>query len=119
MRDYRRLQGFKMADSLAIEVYRITKHFPLNEQFGLTSQLRRAAVSVGANSVEGASREYRAEFARFLSIAYASAREMEFELRLAARLTASWPFWRAGSFSIAFDNPRLSDISNPCRTPDR
>ena len=86
MRDYKRLQVFKMADALAIGLYRITRRFPSAEQFGLVSQLRRAAVSVGANIVEGASRDSRAEFVRFLSVAYASARELEFELSLSARL---------------------------------
>ena len=86
MRDHRKLEVFELADTLAIQIYKATKQFPADERFGLTSQLRRAAVSVAANIVEGSARLHRAEYIRFMSIAYASAKELEYELSIALRL---------------------------------
>ena len=86
MRDCRRLDAFRLADSLVIRVYAITKKFPADEKFALTFQLRRSAVSIGANIVEGSSRSSQADYLRFLGIAYGSARELEYELSIARRL---------------------------------
>lgn len=55
MRDYTKLEAWKLADDFAVSVYRATKQFPKEELYGLTSQLRRAASSVAANIVEGSS----------------------------------------------------------------
>jgi four helix bundle protein len=86
MRDHTQLKVFHLADRLALLVYQQTKRFPADEKFGLTSQARRAAISVAANIVEGAARPTQIEYARFLSIAYGSARELEYELSIAYRL---------------------------------
>lgn len=86
MRDHRRLEVFRLADSLTLQIYARTQRFPEEERYGLTSQLRRAAVSVGTNIVEGAARRSTAEFVHFLSVAYASACEVQYELSLAVRL---------------------------------
>jgi four helix bundle protein len=86
MRDHRKLDVFVLADRLAILIYEVTRRFPEDERYGLSSQLRRAAVSVGANIVEGSARESFAEYVRYLSIAYSSAREVDYELSIAARL---------------------------------
>ncbi len=86
MRDHRKMDVFQLADGLALVIYRATGNFPENERYGLASQLRRASVSIGANIVEGAARSSTKEFAHFLSIAYGSARELEYEVSLAARL---------------------------------
>ncbi len=86
MRNHNNLKVFNLADQLALRVYQSTRAFPREEQFGLKSQMRRAAVSVAANIVEGAARRSEADFARFLTVAYGSARELEYELSLAARL---------------------------------
>jgi four helix bundle protein len=86
MRDHNKLEVFALADALTLRLYAATKLFPEDERYGLASQIRRAAVSVGANIVEGAARPSRVEFARFLSIAYASACELQYEISLASRL---------------------------------
>ena len=86
MRDHTKLRAFELADQLAIGVYKETQAFPRDEMFGLTSQLRRAAVSIASNIVEGCARFSEAEYLRFLDIAYGSAREVEYQLSLACRL---------------------------------
>lgn len=69
-----------------IEIYRLTNRFPKDEKFGLTSQLRGAAVSIPANIAEGAARRSLKEFRKFLSNAQGSASEVETELLIAFRL---------------------------------
>ncbi len=86
MRDRHKLRAFELADQLALLVYEHTRDFPRSEQFGLTSQMRRAAVSVPSNIVEGCGRESLADYIRFLDIAYGSVRELEYQLSLTHRL---------------------------------
>lgn len=87
MRDYRKLRAFELADQLAIAVYKCTAAFPKEEMFGLTSQLRRAAVSGPSNIVEGSAKSSQADYVRFLEIAYGSVCEVEYQLSLAHRLS--------------------------------
>jgi four helix bundle protein len=70
-RNHEKLRVFQVADSLALHVYLHSASFPATERFGLQSQLRRAAVSVATNIVEGCARRSRADYARFLDIASA------------------------------------------------
>jgi four helix bundle protein len=86
VRDHRNLHAFELAAELALAVYQSTKTFPPDERVGLTSQMRRAAVCIASNIVEGYARRSEADYLRFLEIAHASARELEHQLSLAARL---------------------------------
>ena len=86
MRDHKKLRAFELADEVALLTYRHTSSFPKAEQFGLTSQMRRAAVSVPSNIVEGCARDSAADYVRFLDIAFGSLRELDYQLSLATRL---------------------------------
>lgn len=86
MRDHKSLKAFEMADSIAIETYRLTASFPKEEMYGLTAQMRRATVSVPSNIVEGCSRETQADYKRFLEIAFGSLKELHCQISLATRL---------------------------------
>jgi len=66
VRDYRNIKVYKLADALVTEIYKITKKFPKEELYGLTSQLRRAGLSVVTNIVEGASRKHKQSYFEFL-----------------------------------------------------
>jgi four helix bundle protein len=86
MRDYKKLRAFELADELALLVYKATRIFPKEEMFGLTSQLRRAVVSIASNIVEGSGRDSQADYLRFLNMAYSSTSEACYQLSLAYRL---------------------------------
>jgi len=85
-RDVNRLDVFRLAHQVALTVYRVTASLPDSERFGLQSQLRRAAVSVPANIVEGAGRRHTQDWIRFLEIALGSASETGYLLALASEL---------------------------------
>lgn len=86
MRDFRELKVWHKAHALTLDVYRATKLFPREELYSLTNQIRRAAVSIGANIAEGAGKNSRLEFARYLQIALGSASELEYHLLLSRDL---------------------------------
>ena len=86
VRSYRDLEIWSQAMALTLEVYRITASFPQAERFGLTSQLRRAAVAVPSNVAEGHARSTRGEYKNFLSVARGSVVEVEVQLTLAREL---------------------------------
>jgi four helix bundle protein len=86
MRDFHGLIVWQKAHAIAIKIYQLTQRFPDGERFGLTSQLRRSAASIGSNLAEGCGRGGEAEFARFVQIAMGSASEVEYQLLLARDL---------------------------------
>ena len=75
-----------MADEVAVLVYQVTAGFPREELYGLTSQMRRAAVSVPSNIVEGCARNSQADYLRFLTVAFGSLRELHYQIGLSKRL---------------------------------
>jgi four helix bundle protein len=86
MRDHTKLRAFQLADEVAILIYRISLNFPKEEMFGLTSQMRRCAVSVPSNIVEGSARESQTEYLRFLEIAFSSLHELQYQFGLSQKL---------------------------------
>ena len=85
-RDHRKLRVFHDAHALTIEIYRHTRGFPREEEFGLRSQMRRAAVSVATNIVEGNARGSERDYVRFLQIAFGSICELQYLIVLVGEL---------------------------------
>lgn len=86
MRDHKSLRAFELADELVLMIYKVSRAFPKEEMYGLTSQMRRAAVSIPSNIVEGCGRQSRGEFIRFLDIAFGSLKELHYQFSIAERL---------------------------------
>ena len=86
MRDHTKLKVFHAADELVLLIYRETQSFPKEELFGLTAQLRRSALSIACNIVEGSARNTEADYLHFMCIAYGSAREVQYQISVAERL---------------------------------
>jgi len=86
MKDFRQLKVWEKAHHLTVELYRVTTNFPRIETYGLTSQIRRASASIGANLAEGCGRDGEAELGRFCGMARGSASELEYHLLLAKDL---------------------------------
>jgi four helix bundle protein len=86
MRDYTKIDAWRLADDLTVVVYERTRSFPKEEMYGLTSQLRRASYSVPANIVEGASRESKKDYLHFLYIGRGSLSETQYFIHLSRRL---------------------------------
>jgi len=80
--NYKELTFFQKSHDLTLEIYKITKDFPTEERFGLTSQLRRASSSIGSNIAEGSARSTYKDFKNFLYNALGSAKEIEYQLLL-------------------------------------
>lgn len=91
MQRFTELKVWQRSHSLVLAIYRLTKSFPADERFGLTAQMRRAAVSIPANIAEGSKRRHNPEFARFLNIAEASLAETEYLLLLSKDLGNAGP----------------------------
>jgi len=86
MRNFKELRVWEEAHKLTVQLYQETEDFPRKEMFGLTSQIRRAAASIGANLAEGCGRQSEGEFSRFIQIAMGSASELEYHLLLSRDL---------------------------------
>ena len=96
-RDPYRLHAFVLADDLVPDAYRVTRYFPAAERFGLQGQIRRGAVSVPANLVEGCARRSERDYLHFVGFAIGSASEVRYLIGLAVRL----------GFANAIDGERL------------
>jgi four helix bundle protein len=86
LRDYRNLRVWEKAHLLTLSVYKMTRGFPIDERFALTSQMRRAASSIGANLAEGCGRRSDGELARYINIAMGSGAELSYHCLLARDL---------------------------------
>ena len=78
MRDYKKYTVWQKSHQFVLDIYKVTKLFPKEELFGLTSQMRRSSSSIPTNIVEGAGRKGDKDFCRFLYIAFGSANEIEY-----------------------------------------
>jgi four helix bundle protein len=106
MRNYEDLQVWQKVHNLTLEIYKNTRSFPVDERFGLTSQIRRSCSSIGANLAEGCGRRSDGEMARFVQIAMGSGAELSCHLRLARDLELL--------SKVSFDSLR-SDLSEIMR----
>ena len=87
MRDFRNYKVWHLSLDFVEEIYRITDSFPSEERYGLSSQMRRAAVSIVSNIAEGASRSSEIDFARFIEMSVGSTFEIETQIIVAIRLS--------------------------------
>ena len=86
LKSYRELKVWKKSYNLCVEIYRITKGFPLEEKYVLSSQIRKSALSIPSNIAEGYGRKTRADYVRILYIAYGSVCELDTQILLAGDL---------------------------------
>ena len=86
MKSHKDLDVWKKSMEMVANIYRLTRQFPNEEQFGLTAQIRRSAISIPSNIAEGAGRNSDKEFMQFLYIALGSASEVETQLLIAEKL---------------------------------
>ncbi|MFA5167137.1 MAG: four helix bundle protein [Candidatus Omnitrophota bacterium] len=89
--NFKDLVIWKVGKALVIDIYRLTKTFPQEERFGLTDQMRRAAVSVPSNIAEGFNRKYSTDYKRFLFMALGSCGELDTQLEIATALQMTNP----------------------------
>ena len=82
MQDFRNIIAWQKSHEFVLTVYKLTKDFPSAEQFGVTAQLRRAAISISSNIAEGSCRGSDKDFARFLQMSMGSASEVDYLLEL-------------------------------------
>ena len=86
MRDIKKYEVFHKSHTMTLEIYKITGDFPVEEKYGLTNQLRRAAYSIPMNLIEGGARTGEKEFAQFINISIGSCEEVRYQLLLAKDL---------------------------------
>ncbi len=82
MNNYKKLKVWSESHALTVRIYSVSSNFPKNELYGLTSQVRRASMSIPCNIAEGSSRDSDRDFQRFIEIAHGSGLELEYQLLL-------------------------------------
>ncbi len=87
VKSHKDLVVWQKAVTLSLDVYKLTNNFPSREIYGLSSQMRRAAISIPSNIAEGSGRSTRKDYANFLHIAYGSTAELETQMLIALRLS--------------------------------
>ena len=107
MFNFEKLDVWHKCIELADDVYMLTRTFPADERFGLTNQLRRAAVSISSNVAEGCSRRSKADFRRFIEIAVGSAFEVVSQARIATRQTFLAPHDHDRIYEAALEIVRM------------
>jgi four helix bundle protein len=120
MFNFERLEIWQKSVAFANQVYQMTRHFPADERFGLTNQMRRASVSVSSNIAEGSSRTSRVEHARFLEIAVGSL----FEVITQASIASSQGFLTHQQYTHLYQSAEeqsrmLSGLRRSLTLPDR
>ncbi|MCC6126282.1 MAG: four helix bundle protein [Pirellulales bacterium] len=117
-KNYRDLIVWQKAIELVVEIYRLTQTFPKEELYCLTSQIRRAAISIPSNIAEGQGRRTKKEFANFLSFAHGSLRETETQLTIAQRLGYAKPTTVEATLNRCAEIGRLlNGLSNSLASP--
>ena len=86
MKSHKDLDVWRLGVDLACNVYKVTRSFPKEEQYGIVNQMRRSAISIASNIAEGAARHSSKEFAHFLNVALGSASELDTQLEIAIRV---------------------------------
>jgi four helix bundle protein len=116
MQSFRNLKVWEKAHAVTLDVYGASRSFPKDELFGLTSQMRRASASIGANIAEGSCRKGDTEFGRFPQIAVGSASELEYHLLLARdlRILAATDYERL-SGGVVEVKKMLASLIRSCR----
>ena len=109
IRTYKDLLVWQKAMDLSVEVYRLTRHYPSQEMYGLTAETRKTSRSVPYNIAEGHKRGSTAEYIRFLAIAAGSAGELETQLSLAGRLGYHQKNTAAAAFALHAEVERMLD----------
>jgi len=108
---HKKLKVWQLAMDIVMDVYRLTESFPSEEKFGLTSQMRRCAVSVPSNISEGAARNTQKEFINFLHIAQGSLSELDTQLEIALRLKlTNQESWTTMSTKLLEEDKMLSGL---------
>lgn len=120
MRDHKKLRAFELTDEVVLLIYQLTREFPEQEKYGLTSQMRRAAVSVPSNIVERCARESQVEYLRFLEIAFGSLRELHYQFDLSIRLGYSKGHDNSNCESTIIETEKvLGVLLRSMRKPDK
>lgn len=104
MKDFRNLKVWEQSHKVAVMVYNVTRSFPKEETYGLTSQIRRASTSIPTNISEGCGRDSDADFRRFIQIAFGSSCELEYLLFLSNELKL------VSEKDFALLNPQIVEI---------